>query len=48
MAVAEECFRELAEVLQDPVGPDRLFPDTDVDHVEHLRQILAAARQGGR
>ncbi len=53
IAAAEECFRELAEVLKDDAGPNRLFPDTDVDHVEHLRQILVAAKrasatEGGR
>ena len=45
IAVAEECFGELSEVLKAATGPNRLFPDTEVDHVEHLRQILAAARR---
>ena len=49
IAVAAECFRELAEVLKDREAANKLFPETaDVDPVEHLRQILDAARKGGQ
>ncbi len=46
--VAEELFRELVKVLEDQKKASQWFPDTEVDSVEHLRQILAAAKHGAR
>lgn len=46
IVVAEELFREMARVLADQEKANQLFPDVEADSIEHLRQILAAARHG--
>lgn len=46
--VAEKLLEELAEILEKQEKANQLFPDTKTDSIEHLRQILAAARHGAR
>jgi hypothetical protein len=46
IAVAEKYFRELTNAGQDSEGASQLFPDTAFDAVEHLQQILDAAKRG--
>ncbi|MHC4077847.1 MAG: hypothetical protein ACYST0_05315 [Planctomycetota bacterium] len=46
IAVAEKYFRELTKAGQGNERANRLFPDTEFDAVEHLQQILDAAKRG--
>ena len=46
--VAEELLRELVKVLEDQEKANQLFPDVKADSIQHLRQILAAAKHGAR
>ncbi len=41
---AERLLQEMEKVLQEHKEANQLFPDVEADSVEHLRQILAAAK----